>query len=142
MSARAQDVTSKLLLDGRPANTVNLPTRPPLACLPVSLLACRLACRFACLLCLCFACLPVCLLRKQFFAHPTLSFVHLRRRLYTDLFLLLSSLFCLSLFSSLHFYLDFFVVVPVVLSYYVRITVVIGVGKSYWQISKEKNAFP
>lgn len=134
MSARAQDVTSKLLLDGKPANTVNLPTRPPLACLPVSLLACRLACCFACLLCLCFACLPVCLLRKQFFAHPTLSFVHLRRRLYTDLFLLLSSLFCLSLFSSLHFYFHFFVVVPVFLVYYVRIIVVIGAIKSYWQI--------
>lgn len=134
MSARAQDVTSKLLLDGRPANTVNLSTRPPLACLPVSLLACRLACCFACLLCLCFACLPVCLLRKQFFAHPALSFVHLRRRLYTDLFLLLSSLFCLSLFSSLHFYFHFFVVVPVFLAYYVRIIVVIGAIKSYWQI--------
>lgn len=62
MSARAQDVTSKLLLDGRPSNTVNLPTRPPLlpacllACLPAALPAALLAC-FACALLAClFAC--------------------------------------------------------------------------------------
>lgn len=57
MSARAQDVTSKLLLDGRAANTVNLPTRPPLACLPVSLPLCLPPC----LLALPVLCLPACL---------------------------------------------------------------------------------
>lgn len=64
MSARAQDVTSKLLLDGRPANTVNLPTRPP-------------SCRFACLPAALLA-LPACLPATQtIFVHPTPSLLHL-----------------------------------------------------------------
>lgn len=148
MSARAQDVTSKLLLDGRAANTVNLPTRPPLACLPVSLPLCLPPC----LLALPVLCLPACLPATQTIFRPPRTLIRSPTTsvIYRSFFtIIIPLLFILVgdltpwVFSSLHFYFHFFVIVPVVVvSYYARIIAVIGVIKSYWQVWKGKNVFP